>query len=344
MKNCTGFVSARLGRKKRPDTAHEPLRLGKRRARFLRAGALASVWLVFSCAYSNEAILSDLEAREKVPALDAAIDDGGAAPAAGPLRAVALPMVEGKVPAVRGRLNGVEMPFVLDTGTSVVTVTAEAARDAKLYLPARAPTLTGGPGHVSTDHLCAFASLELGPNRFGAGVATVPVNQRPGRWMDLGTESYAIVGCSVLSHFAVTFDFARKEVRLRPTGRPAYTHTLFTSIDVNGKPFMLMVDSGATAVFLEPWAALELGLISPERAKRHETRASSASDALFSSFTLDSVAVPGRVFRDVDGAAVNTFGGESRDGFRPGGLLGLKGFGDLVWTLDYGTRTLRLEP
>jgi hypothetical protein len=108
---------------------------------------------------------------------------------------------------------------------------------------------------------------------------------------------------------------------------------------------MLMVDSGATAVFLEPWAALELDLISPERAKRHETRAKEASDALHSRFTLDSVAVTGRVFRDVDAAAVNTFG-ERRapDGVRPGGLLGLKRFGDLVWTLDYGTRTLRLEP
>lgn len=314
------------------------------------AGRLLSLlkrtWFVLlaGCAYSNDGILEELEAREAVPALDAAIDHGGATTPAAALREVTLPMVEGKVPAVRGRLNGVEMPLVLDTGTSVVTVTAEAARDAKLYLPARAPTLTGGPGHVSTDRLCAFASLELGPNRFGAGVATVPVDQRPGRWMDLGTESYAIVGCSVLSHFAVTFDFARKEVRLRPTGRPAYTNTLFTSIGVNGKPFLLMVDSGATAVFLEPWAALELGLISPERAKRHQTRADSASDALFSSFTLDTVAVRGRVFRDVDGAAVNTFRGEIHDGIRPAGLLGLKGFGDLVWTLDYGTQTLRLEP
>ncbi len=303
------------------------------------------VLFVAGCAYSNDAILGDLEAREAVPALDRAIDDGGATPPAGPLREVTLPMVEGKVPAVRGRLNGVEMPLVLDTGTSVVTVTAEAARDAGLYLPARAPTLTGGPGYVSTDRLCAFASLELGPNRFGAGVATVPMNQRPGRWMDLGTESYAIVGCSVLSHFAVTFDFARREVRLRPTGRAAYTNTLFTSVVVNGKALMLMVDSGATAVFLEPWAALELDLVSPERARRHEARAGSASDALFSRFTMDSVEVHGRVFRDVDGAAVSTFG-EKRalEGFRPGGLLGLKGFGDLVWTLDYGTKTLRLEP
>ncbi len=302
------------------------------------------VLLVAGCAYSNDAILLDLEAREAVPALDVAIERGGATPTAGLLREATLPMVEGKVPAVRGRINGVEMPLVLDTGTSAVTVTAEAARDARLYLPRRGPVAATSPGYVSVSRECAFESLELGPNRFGAGVATVPLNERPGRWMDLGTESYAIVGCSVLSHFAVTFDFARKEVRLRPTGRPAYANTLFTSIGVNGKPLMLMVDSGATAVFLEPWAALELGLVSPERAKRHETKAGDASGALFSRFTLDSVAVPGRVFRDVDGAAVSTFGGETQDGLRPAGLLGLKGFGDLVWTLDYGTKRLRLEP
>jgi len=308
-----------------------------------RTGLLGFAVLA-ACAYSNHAILAGLEAREPVPTLDGAIERAGAAPAAGLLREATLPMVKGKVPAVKGRINGVEMPLVLDTGTSAVTVTAEAARDARLYLPRRHPVTSVSPGYVATIRECAFESLELGPNRFGAGVATVPLDERPGRWMDLGTERYAIVGCSVLSHFAVTFDFARKEVRLRPTSRPAYANTLFTSIGVNGKPFLLMVDSGATAVFLEPWAALELGLISPERAKRHEAKAGDASGALFSRFTLDSVAVPGHVFRDVEGAAVNTFGGETQEGLRPAGLLGLKGFGDLVWTLDYGTRKLRLEP
>jgi hypothetical protein len=162
--------------------------------------------------------------------------------------------------------------------------------------------------------------------------------------MGLGTSSYAIVGCSVLSHFAVTFDFAKREVRLRPTGMPGYTSTLATTVHVNGKPFWLMVDTGATKVFLEPWAALELDLITKERAKRHETKAGSLSDALFTPFTLDTVAVPGRAFRDVDGAVVSTFGGVPDANVRLAGLLGLTGFGDLVWTLDYGTKTLRLHP
>lgn len=255
-------------------------------------------------------------------------------------------MVPGKVPAVLGRLNGVEMPFVLDTGTSVVSVTAEAARDARLYLPARPPERVAGPGHVSLNRLAAFSGLELGPNRLGPGIAGVPVDQAPHRWMGLGTDSFAVVGCSVLSHFAVTFDFRKREVRLRPTGKPGYTENLMTTVRVNGKPLWLMVDSGATKVFLEPWAALDLDLITEARAKRHDARGASLSDALFTAFTLDVVEVHDRDFRDVDGAAVNTFGGHAKaeGGVRPGGLLGLVGFGDLVWTLDYGTKTLRLEP
>jgi hypothetical protein len=309
--------------------------------RFLLPAFLAA------CAYSNEGILAGLEAKarqEPAPFLDRSIDRGGAAPILGALRATTLPMVDGKVPAVLGRLNGIEMVFALDTGTSAAVLTAEAARDAGLYLPPREPESVAGPGYVAADRLGAYATLELGPNRFGPGVATVAVNERPGRWMRLGTESYAIVGCAVLSHFRVTFDFAREEVRLVPTGRDGHAEPLFTRVEIHGKPYMLLIDSGATAVFLEPWVALELDLISPERARRHETKAGRLSDALFTRFTLDTVGVPGRSFRDVEAAAVDTFGGMQGRGFRPGGLLGLAGFGKLVWTLDYGTRTLHVDP
>jgi hypothetical protein len=41
---------------------------------------------------------------------------------------------------------------------------------------------------------------------------------------------------------------------------------------------------------------------------------------------------------------VSTFGGVPDANVRLAGLLGLTGFGDLVWTLDYGTKTLRLHP
>lgn len=312
-----------------------------------RTRYVSAALLLAACAYDNEAILAELEARAReapAPALEAAIDRDAPAPLHGRAGAVALPMLPAKVPAVLGRVNGVEMPLVLDTGTTSVILSAEAARDAGLYLPPREPGPLMGPGHVAAARPGAFATLELGPNRLGPGLALVGVNQRPGDWMRLGTRRYAIVGCSVLSHFAVTFDFAQEEVRLRPTGRAAYTDSLLTRVEINGKPLWLMVDTGATTVFLEPWAALELDLITPERAARHEAKGESLRDAFFTRFTLDTVGVPGRVFRDIDGAAVNTFGPRDGPGPRPAGLLGLHAFGDLVWTLDYGTRRLHLHP
>jgi predicted aspartyl protease len=308
----------------------------KRRTRYVLAALLAG------CAYSNEAILAELDARrEPSPGLEAAIDRGGPASLLATAREAALPMLPGKVPAVLGRLNGVEMPLALDTGTSAVMVTAEAARDAGLYLSPRPAEPVIGAGHAAAHRVGAFSEIELGPNRFGPGVCTVAVNDRPGRWMELRTKRYAIVGCSVLSHFRVTFDFARREVRLAPAGRPAAGASLGARVEVNGRPCFLLVDSGATKLFLEPWAALEAGLLTPERAKRHEARAGRMDDALFTELTLESVRVAGRTFRDVDAAAVSTFGHERRG---PAGLLGLAGFGRLVWTVDYGTRTLRLEP
>jgi predicted aspartyl protease len=303
--------------------------------------------VVAGCAYSNAGILAELEARARgapLPALDRVIEGDRLPTLALPAHDVALPMLRGKVPAVTGRINGVEMPLVLDTGTSAVVLPAEAARDAGLYLPPGEPTAVLGPGHTGTNRVGAFAKVELGPNRLDAGVALVPVGDRPGRWMDLGTERYAIVGCTALSHFRVTLDFRKGEVRLAPTGSAGSASPLFTEVLVNGRPFLLLVDSGATTVFLEPWAARDLDLITEDRAKRHEKRAGSLADALFTRFTLDRVEVAGRAFTDVDAAAVDTFGPWASEGFRPGGLLGLKGLGDLVWTLDYGTRTLRLEP
>jgi hypothetical protein len=305
------------------------------------------VLLLVGCAYSNAGILDELEARARdapSPALDRVIEREELPAFALPARAVALPMLRAKVPAVMGRINGVEMPLVLDTGTSAVVLPAEAARDAGLYLPPGEPAAVVGPGHTGTNRLGAFATIELGPNRLGAGLALVPLDDRPGRWMELGTDRYAIVGCTVLSHFRVTFDFRKREVRLAPTGLAGSASPLFTESLVNGRPLLLLVDSGATSVFLEPWAAQDLDLITEERAKRHGKRARSLSDALFTRFTLDRVEVAGRAFEDVDAAAVDTFGPWASPGFRPGGLLGLKGLGDLVWTLDYGTRTLRLEP
>jgi len=319
------------------------------RARCAFRGARCTwyVLLLAGCAYSNAEVIADLEAHARAApssSLQQAIDRDESPPLKGPGARATLPMLDAKVPAVMGRINGVDMPLVLDTGTSVVVLPAETAREVGLYVPPGAPEPVAGPGHTGADRLAAYSTIELGPNRLGAGVALVPVDDRPGRWMGLGTDRYAIVGCSVLSHFRVTFDFRKAEVRLEPTGRAGYSRPLFTEVQVNGKSLMLLVDSGATRIFLEPWAAVDLDLITPGRAKRHEERGRTLSDALFTGVTLDRVEVAGRTYTDLGAAVVDTFGGRMRDGVRPGGLLGLRGLGDLVWTLDYGTRTLRLEP
>jgi len=307
---------------------------------------LLALGLLAACSYSNEAILEELDARaraEPAPALDAVAERGGPVPLAAPAHEAVLPMVHGKVPAVVGRVNGVEMPVVLDTGSTHVTLTAEAAREARLHLSAQPPSEVAGAGHTGAHRHGAFRTLELGGIRLGPGEATVAINDRPGRWMDLGTRNYAIVGCSVLSHFRVTFDFEKDEVRLAPTGGTPYTEPLLTRVEINDRPYALLIDSGATTVFLEPWAALELGLITPERARRHEEKPGRQSDALFTRFTLDRVGVAGREFTDVRAAAVNTFGDVPlAHGPRPAGLLGLKGLGKLVWTLDYGNQTVHV--
>ncbi|HEX5136981.1 MAG TPA: pepsin/retropepsin-like aspartic protease family protein [Planctomycetota bacterium] len=307
-----------------------------------------AVVVLAGCAYSNAEILGELEARARRapdPVLDNVIAHDAVPTLQAPAQTATLPMVEGRVPAVRGRINGVDITLVLDTGTSAVVIPAEAARAAAIYLPPGDPTDKVGPGHTSPCRLGAFSTVELGPNRIVSGVALVPVDDRPGRWMELGTDRYAIVGCTVLSHFRVTFDFKKREVRLAPTGLPAYATPLLTHVRVNGRLLLLMVDSGATTVFLEPWAARDLDLISRDQMTRHDRRARSLSDAVFTRITLDRVEVGGHAFEDVDAAAVDTFGPlASSPPFRPGGLLGLTGFGDLVWTLDYGSQTLYVEP
>ena len=293
--------------------------------------------------------IQDLEERARAdpkPNLEAALDrSNGPTPPAGPLRAVTLPMVRGKVPTVRGRINGVEMPLIVDTGASHVALSGDAARESEVYLAPREPVTIVSPGYSTPHKLCVFESLDLGGNRFGHGVATISTGVAAGRrWANLGTGTFGIVGASILSHFKATFDFRRREVRLAPHGKPGFIHPLWAEVEVNGKPLRLLVDSGATRPILEPWAALELGLISADRARRHATKAPKESGTLYSRFTLETLSVAGRTFKNVSSAAVQTFGSRPlKDGARAGGLLGLKSLGKLVWTIDYGTRRITVE-
>jgi predicted aspartyl protease len=236
-------------------------------------------------------------------------------------------------------VNGVEAPLLLDTGTSQVFLSAPLARDADLYLPPSETVDAFTPGFAVPLRAGAFDTLSLGGASFGAGVALVGVREAG------ATKAYGgILGMSVLSHFRVTFDFRAREVRLEPHGQEGYSDPLLAPVELNGRPYMLMVDSGASRVFLEPWAARELGLLSEAREEDHARKATDPDDAHFTWVKVASVKLAGRTFEKVEAAVVNTFEGmASDDGHRPAGLLGLAGFGELRWTVDFAQREIRVH-
>jgi predicted aspartyl protease len=310
--------------------------------------ALLALLLLAACTRSNLALLDDLEedARARPRAeLDDVARRLGVIPPLPPVRAVSLPMQRTRLPTVRGRVNGVEMPLLIDTGSTGVWISGEGARRCGLYVPPGKVIHATSPGFRNSARVGAFERLELGELRFGAGAATVPLAEPTGSgWTGLGTGPHGIVGCALLSHFRVTFDFSAGLLRLEPHRLAGYVNSLWTRVEVNGRPFLLLVDSGASRLVLEPWAALELGLISGSQAARHASKAETARGARFTSVRLDSVKVAGRTFRDVKGWVALTFGSDpARDGERSGGLLGLQVFGKLSWTLDFGARKLSVE-
>lgn len=306
---------------------------------------LAPLLLLAACASSHRAIVRELERRAMErprPAADRLLARGG--DAAAPLLACGGPftlsMERGvEVPVARGRVNGVEAPLLLDTGTSQVFLSAPVARDADLYLPPSEAVDAFTPGYAVPLRAGVFDSLALGGASFGAGVALVGVREA-----GADREYRGIVGMSVLSHFRVTFDFREREVRLEPHGEPGYVNPLMAPVAIDGRPYLLMVDSGASRLFLEPWAARELGLIPDERAEEHSRKALDPDDARFTWVKVKSVEVQGRKFEDVSAAVVNTFEGVvSEGGHRPAGLLGLAAFGKLRWTVDFARREVRID-
>jgi len=299
-----------------------------------------------ACATGNERILRDLAqgtvSRADYEAL--ARREPGPAPLAGPAAAATLPLTQGRIPAVLGRINGVTLPLVLDTGTSHVMLSGPAARATRAYVARRDPVPIVYPGYQAAHKVCVLDSLEIGDTRFGPVVATVPMRETDHhRWANLGSDAYAIVGCAVLSHFRVTFDFRGREVRLAPTGRPASTRLVTATVEINGRPLSLLVDSGATDLILEPWAARDLGLMNDYRLKDHDERAERADEVVYSRLDPVRVRVAGRTFEEIPALAVRTFGPEVQEEGLVAGLFGLQAFGRMVWTLDYGRRLLEPE-
>jgi predicted aspartyl protease len=114
-------------------------------------------------------------------------------------------------------------------------------------------------------------------------------------------------------------------------------------VRIDGRPYWLLVDSGASRLALEPWAALELGLITEAEAARHAKRAGASGGGRTTRLRVGPVEVAGLTVPSVKAIVVNTFDGAADGDIRPAGLLGLAAFGDRVWTLDYGRRRLAVE-
>jgi hypothetical protein len=308
---------------------------------------LALLFLIAACVQPNAVTLRELEERSRArprPDLDRVADHAGAVPIDGRGYPATLPLLPCRVPAVEGRVNDVEMPLILDTGASHVALTGPAARAAALYVPERDPVQMVSPGYATEHRLCVFESLRLGPTLLGPGAATVSTGESAGRtWIGLNTPSFAIVGGTILSHFRITFDFHQKQVRLAPHGKAATPLALWVPVEIHGRRYHLLVDSGATRPILEPWVAVELGLLTEDEARRHQVKAARETDANYTRLTLESITVAGRTFRNVRAASVLTFGDQPIEGEKAGGLLGLVGFGRLVWTIDYGTREIEIE-
>ena len=108
------------------------------------------------------------------------------------------------------------------------------------------------------------------------------------------------------------------------------------SVIINIKKLML-IDSGATGLFLEPEFAFELGLISDRQRKRLSKKGETFLQARFGSVKLDRVAFGPKVFSNVTAHVVKVM-----DNDRRGGLLGIAGLGKHRWTLDYARRRLLL--
>ncbi len=301
----------------------------------MRARALLCGLALAACARSNASILADLE-RDASGRSGAALADRRF-PVEGPAHAVRLPMEEGRLPIVIGAANGVALPLIVDTGTSHLWLSGPAARRVKMrLLPGEEREVTS-PGYAERAQLGVVDRLDLGALRFGRGAALVSLREQRSFWYhNLPGPDFGILGTSVLGHFRVTFDFARREVRLAPHGRDATGRALLAPVAIGGTTRWFLVDSGAAHLFLEPWLARDLGLISTRRAARHGTKAERAEDQVVTMVRLPEVTIAGRRFEDVRAGVVHTFDGDRQIG----GLLGLAGFGPLVWTVDFGSREL----
>jgi predicted aspartyl protease len=303
---------------------------------------LAGLTLVAACASTDDRkIIEGLEKDAKAkprPELLARIVDPAPYRIVGPARSASIPLQSGKAPIVRARINGVELDCIIDTGTTHLVMSATAAKACGLHLPERPPISLVTPGYEARFRAGAPESVELAGMRLEGGIAIVP-EARSGLSRRLGvqTDRHATIGTAVLSNFNVVFDFGRRELVLEPHGQPPFAGVMWTEVKVNGKGRLMLIDSGANGIFLEPEFALELGLIDEREAKRLRTKAGRAQAALFGSVNVEELTLGPKVFENIRAHVVEVMEHPDR-----GGLLGIAGLGPHRWMVDYQSRRLVL--
>lgn len=262
----------------------------------------------------------------------------------GALKRLRLPMLPGDVPIVQGRINGVAMPILLDTGTSHVVISGPAAEATELYLPKGKTISLITPGYDAHFRTGAPRTISLGDMQFSGGIAIVPERENSHmRRLGLRSEQHATVGTSLLSNFRVTFDFGRREVILDPSGEPPFAGVLWTKVDIDGERCLMLVDSGANGIFIEPSFARKLRLIDAREAQRHSSKAMTVGGVPFTLVQLGRLKVQGHVFRGLSAQVVNLVDGSVSGGLPRAGLLGFSALGPQRWVVDYPNRRLILR-
>ena len=262
----------------------------------------------------------------------------------GPPKRLRLPMLPGDVPIVQGSINGIPMPLLLDTGTSHVVISGPAAAATGLYLPKGKAISLVTPGYDARFRTGAPRTISLGGAKFSGGIAIVPEREnRHMRRLGLSSERHATVGTSLLSNFRVTFDFGSREVILEPSGSPPFAGVLWAKVAIDGEDCLMLVDSGANGIFIEPSFAHNLELIDAREEQRHMTKAPAVGGVPFTLVHLSRLEFQGRVFRGLSAQVVNLVDGAVSGGLPRAGLLGLAALGPHRWVVDYPNRRLILQ-
>ncbi|MHC4939589.1 MAG: aspartyl protease family protein [Planctomycetota bacterium] len=303
---------------------------------------LTGLALVAACASTDDRrIIEQLQAHAKEhrrPDLDARILDPAPYRVEGEPKRVTIPLMAGKAPIVKVKINGVELDCIIDTGTTHVVISATAARECGLYLPDAPPIALVTPGYEARFRAGAPDSIEIGGMKLSGGIAIVP-ESRSGLSRRLGvtTDLHATIGTAVLSNFNVIFDFGRRELELLPHGQEPFAGVMWTVVKANGRGKLMLIDSGANGLFLEPEFAHELGLISEKEAERLRTKADRAQATLFGSVIVDELTLGPKTFENIRAHVVEVMEHPDR-----GGLLGIAGLGPHRWMVDYENKRLLL--